>query len=53
MLAAWEVKPSFAMKWWWLLDQEIIKASNFWRGERGEEPLVIPAGPMGMIEEVV
>lgn len=28
--------------WAWLMDNEIIRCSNFWRGERGEGPLVVP-----------
>ncbi len=41
-MIAWEVKQSFATSWWWLLGEEIIRASNFWRGERGEGPLILP-----------
>ena len=35
----WEVSQEFASKWGWLLDQETIQHSNFWRVERGEFPL--------------
>jgi Domain of unknown function (DUF3425) len=39
--AAWEVGPDFAKKWWFLLDDGIIHTTNFWRGQRGEEPLIL------------
>ena len=39
---AWEVTQSFATNWAWLLDEQTIRHSNFWRGERGESPLVLP-----------
>ena len=37
---AWEVPRVFAEKWWWLLDNDIIEMTNYWREEKGEEPLV-------------
>ena len=39
---AWEVTQGFATNWAWLLDEQTIRNSNFWRGERGEGPLVLP-----------
>ena len=39
---AWEVSQTFAANWAWLLDEEIIRSSNFWRGERGDGPLILP-----------
>ena len=39
---AWEVTQTFATNWAWLLDEQTIQHSNFWRGERGESPLVLP-----------
>ena len=38
---AWEVGPEFAKKWWFLMDEGIIRTSNFWRAQRGEAPLVL------------
>ncbi len=37
----WEVGPQFAKKWWFLMDDGILQSSNFWRAQRGEEPLVL------------
>jgi hypothetical protein len=36
---AWEVGPEFAARWWFLIDDSIIRTSNFWRAQRGEAPL--------------
>lgn len=36
----WEIGPEFAKKWWFLMDEGILRTTNFWRGQRGEEPLV-------------
>ena len=38
---AWELTPAFARKWWFLLDQDIMHTTNFWRRQRGEEDLVV------------
>lgn len=40
----WDVKsyewaPEFFEKWMWLLDDEAVNVSNFWRAQRGETPL--------------
>lgn len=37
----WEVGPEFAKKWWFLIDDGIIRTTNFWRSQRGEEALVL------------
>lgn len=37
----WEVTSEFATKWWFLLDDTILRGSNFWRSQRGEQALVI------------
>jgi hypothetical protein len=37
----WEVGPEFARKWWFLMDSEIVQATNFWRAQRGEIALVL------------
>ncbi|KAI9737871.1 MAG: hypothetical protein M1834_009241 [Cirrosporium novae-zelandiae] len=36
----WEVSQDFIDKWGWLVDRDTVRFSNFWRRERGEEPLV-------------
>jgi hypothetical protein len=38
---AWEVGPEFARKWWFLMDDEILRTTNFWRAQRGEQALVL------------
>jgi hypothetical protein len=38
----WEVSEDFTQKWWFLLDEEVIRASNFWRRQRGDKPLEVP-----------
>lgn len=38
----WEVSEEFMQKWWFLLDDEVIRSSNFWRRQRGEGPLRVP-----------
>lgn len=35
----WEVGPNFARKWWFLMDDEILETSNFWRSQRGEDDM--------------
>jgi len=37
----WEVGPEFARKWWFLMDDGILNATNFWRGQRGEVALTL------------
>lgn len=37
----WEFSPDFARKWWFLMDDELMRPTNFWRGQRGEQPLVL------------
>jgi hypothetical protein len=37
----WEVGPEFARKWWFLMDDGIMHTTNFWRGQRGEETLML------------
>ena len=43
---------SFATSWWWLLDEAMIGTTNFWRGERGEPPLIPPDATGGGPDEV-
>lgn len=49
---AWEVSQTFVNKWAWLLDDETLRSSNFWRAERGEAALVIPDMESREVEEV-
>jgi hypothetical protein len=35
----WEVGEDFATRWWFLIDDGIIRTTNFWRAQRGEKPL--------------
>lgn len=35
---SYEWAPEFVDKWAWVLDEEVLKVSNFWRGQRGEAP---------------
>jgi hypothetical protein len=36
----WELQDEFTDKWWFLLDEEIVNLTNWWRSERGDDPLV-------------
>lgn len=38
---SWEVGEKFAKKYWFLMDDEMRRASDFWRGQRGLKPLKI------------
>jgi hypothetical protein len=35
----WEISERFAVKWWFLMSDEILGGTNFWRGVRGEGAL--------------
>ena len=39
----WEFGESFIVKWWFLLDDEILSTANFWRGTRDEPMLSMGA----------
>ncbi|KAK9326617.1 hypothetical protein V1520DRAFT_125609 [Lipomyces starkeyi] len=39
--ASWEFSDGFAKKWWFLLDDESLRSTNFWRAQRGEEQLQV------------
>jgi len=52
LCVAWEVTQTFATNWAWLMDDDLIRSSNFWRGERGEPPLVTPDLGGGILGEV-
>lgn len=36
MEMGWEISEMFAVKWWFLMSDEILAGTNFWRGTRGE-----------------
>ena len=38
---SWEIAESFARKWWFLMDENVLASTNFWRAQRGETPLVL------------
>jgi len=44
---AWELPAAFVDKWWWLLDDQVVGMTNFWREQRAEEPLVWRGNPGG------
>lgn len=35
----WEIGERFAVKWWFLMDDEVLRTTNFWRGTRDERGL--------------
>ncbi|CZR69927.1 uncharacterized protein PAC_19828 [Phialocephala subalpina] len=37
----WEIGRGFATKWWFLMDEEVLSTTNFWRAARGEEALSV------------
>lgn len=37
----WEVGERFAVKWWFLMSDEVLQVANWWRGLRGEKNLSI------------
>jgi hypothetical protein len=39
---SWEFAADFVHKWWFLLDDEILRMTNFWRCQWQEEPLRLP-----------
>lgn len=38
---SWEIGEGLARKWWFLMDDEILATSNFWRAQRGEKLLIM------------
>ena len=38
----WEISEDFTQKWWFLIDDQVVRTSNFWRRQRGEKPLTVP-----------
>ncbi|KAF4954805.1 hypothetical protein FSARC_12022 [Fusarium sarcochroum] len=39
--AGWEVSETFARKWWFLIDDAVLRATNFWRRQRSDGALVM------------
>lgn len=39
---AWELTEDFVQKWWFLLDEEMLESTNFWRVQRLEHALELP-----------
>lgn len=48
---SWEVSQGFADRWGYILDDETIRFSNFWRLERGDTPLQLPSNTIQFIED--
>jgi hypothetical protein len=40
-LMGWEIGPKFAKKWWFLIDEGMLLTTNYWRSQRGEQPLAL------------
>ncbi|KAK5997942.1 hypothetical protein PT974_00310 [Cladobotryum mycophilum] len=40
----WEVSETFARKWWFLIDEQLLNATNFWRRQRLEGTLLMNEG---------
>ncbi|KAL7904903.1 hypothetical protein GGI35DRAFT_189723 [Trichoderma velutinum] len=37
----WEVSEAFARRWWFLMDEQLIRVTNFWRRQRLEGELIL------------
>ncbi|RSL86433.1 hypothetical protein CEP51_002793 [Fusarium floridanum] len=37
---SWEVSEEFAKKWWFLIDENLLRATNFWRRQRLESNIL-------------
>ncbi|KAK0762741.1 hypothetical protein N5P37_005559 [Trichoderma harzianum] len=37
----WEVTEAFARRWWFLMDEQLISVTNFWRRQRLENELIM------------
>ncbi|KAL6860801.1 hypothetical protein J3F83DRAFT_300629 [Trichoderma novae-zelandiae] len=40
----WEVSEAFARRWWFLMDEQLIDVTNFWRRQRLEGALLLSNG---------
>lgn len=38
---SWEFDAYMLRKWWFLIDDDMVRTTNFWRAQRGEEGLVL------------
>jgi hypothetical protein len=38
---SWEIEEQFAMKWWFLMGEEVLRGTNTWRGSRGQRALTV------------
>jgi len=45
----WEIGERFAAKWWFLLDDEILRMTNFWRKQRALQPLRLNRVGVGLV----
>ncbi|KAM0248850.1 hypothetical protein ACHAQJ_009282 [Trichoderma viride] len=44
----WEVSETFARRWWFLMDEQLINVTNFWRRQRLEGPLLMSSGEVSV-----
>ncbi|KAL7949281.1 hypothetical protein V8C42DRAFT_310466 [Trichoderma barbatum] len=44
----WEVSETFAQRWWFLMDEQIINVTNFWRRQRLEGALILNSGEVSV-----
>lgn len=38
---SWEFDDEVLRKWWFLMDEDIMRSTNFWRAQRGEQGLIL------------
>lgn len=38
---SWEFDGEVLRKWWFLMDEDIMRSTNFWRAQRGEQGLIL------------
>lgn len=36
----WEMHEDFVAKWWWVIAEDMLEETNFWRVSRGKDPLL-------------
>ncbi|KAL7933099.1 hypothetical protein V8C35DRAFT_304921 [Trichoderma chlorosporum] len=44
----WEVSETFARRWWFLMDEQLINVTNFWRRQRFEGALILHNGEVSV-----
>jgi hypothetical protein len=44
----WEVSEAFARRWWFLMDEQLINVTNFWRRQRLERALLMNSGEVSV-----